>query len=293
MTATALARKADLTGSLFMILAMALFAIEDAFIKTAARTLPVGQVLILFGLGGAVIFASLVAWTRQPLFVPDVLSRPMRIRVVFEVTGRLFYTLAIALIPLSAATVILQATPLVVVAGAALLFGERVGWRRWTAIGVGLLGVVVIVKPGTDSFTLLSLLAVLGMIGFAGRDLASRAAPPTVGTLRLGFYGFCAVIAAGAIYAIWDGSAFVRPDQVAALSLASAAIVGVAAYACLMRAMRTGDVGAVTPFRYTRLLFGIAMGVALFGERPDLATWIGSGLIVLSGLFVMARGRRA
>ena len=292
MTATALSRKADLTGSAFMILAMALFAIEDALIKTAARSLPVGEVLILFGLGGAVIFAGLIAWSRLPLFVPDVLSRPMRIRVVFEVTGRLFYTLAIAMIPLSAATVILQATPLVVVAGAALLFRERVGWRRWTAIAVGLLGVVVIIKPGTDSFSLLSLLAVLGMIGFAGRDLASRAAPPTVGTLRLGFYGFCAVIAAGTIYAIWEGSAFVRPGPVAALGLLLAAIVGAAAYACLMRAMRTGDVGAVTPFRYTRLLFGIAMGAALFGERPDLATWIGSGLIVLSGLFVMARGRQ-
>ena len=291
MTATALSRKADLTGSLFMILAMALFAVEDAFIKTAARSLPVGQVLILFGLGGAAVFAVLTARARQPLFVPDVLSRPMRIRVVFEVTGRLFYTLAIAMIPLSAATVILQATPLVVVAGAALLFGEHVGWRRWTAILIGLLGVAVIIKPGTDSFSVLSLLAVLGMIGFAGRDLASRAAPPTVGTLRLGFYGFCAVVIAGAIYSLWDGNAFLAPDRTAGLSLACAALTGAAAYASLMKAMRSGDVSAVTPFRYTRLLFGIAMGVVLFGERPDLATAIGSGLIVLSGLFIMWRGK--
>ena len=292
MTATALSRKANLTGSLFMILAMALFAVEDAFIKFAARSLPVGQVLILFGLGGALVFAMLALVTRTPLFVPDVLSRPMRIRAVFEVTGRLFYTLAIAMIPLSAATVILQATPLVVVAGAALLFGERVGWRRWTAILIGLLGVVVIIKPGTDSFSLLSLLAVIGMFGFAGRDLASRAAPPTVGTLLLGFYGFCAVIVAGTAIALWDGSAFVRPGVFTALSLAWAVNAGVAAYASLMKAMRSGDVSAVTPFRYSRLLFGIAMGIALFGERPDLATWIGSGLIVLSGLFIMWRGQR-
>lgn len=292
MTATALARKANVTGSLFMILAMALFAVEDAFIKSAARTLPVGQVLLLFGLGGALVFAMLALVTRTTLFVPDVLSRPMRIRAVFEVTGRLFYTLAIAMIPLSAATVILQATPLVVVAGAALLFRERVGWRRWTAILIGLAGVVVIIQPGTDSFTLLSLLAVIGMIGFAGRDLASRAAPPTVGTLLLGFYGFCAVIVAGAAIALWDGSAFVRPSLWSQLSLACAVNAGVTAYACLMKAMRSGDVSAVTPFRYTRLLFGIAVGVTLFGERPDLATWIGSGLIVLSGLFIMWRGRR-
>ncbi|MBU0779087.1 MAG: DMT family transporter [Alphaproteobacteria bacterium] len=276
-----------------MVLAMALFAVEDAFIKTAALTLPIGQVLILFGLGGACVFAALLRLNRMALFVPDVLSRPMRIRAVFEVTGRLFYVLAIAMIPLSAATVILQATPLVVVAGAAIVFGETVGWRRWTAIIVGLIGVIIIIQPGTDSFSALSLLAIIGMFGFAGRDLASRAAPASIGTLRLGLYGFCAVIVAGALYTLWEGAGVIRPTPLAALSLLGAVGAGVAAYASLMKAMRTGDVSAVTPFRYTRLLFGIGMGVVLFGERLTTATWAGSALIVLSGLFIMWRGKKA
>ena len=293
MTATALARKADLTGSAFMILAMALFAVEDAFIKSAARSLPVGEVLMLFGLGGALVFGTLARLRGLPLFVPDLLSRPMCIRAVFEVSGRLFYTLAIALIPLSAATVILQATPLVVVAGAAVLFGERVGWRRWAAILIGLLGVVIIIEPGTAGFSLLSLLAVAGMIGFAGRDLASRAAPPTVGTLRLGLTGFCAVIVAGLIVALWDGQALTRPGGGAIFAVVWAVTAGVGAYACLMKAMRTGDVSAVTPFRYSRLLFGVAIGVVVFGETLDTATLSGAGLIVLSGLFIMWRGKPA
>lgn len=293
MIDTAIARKADLIGSAFMVLAMALFAVEDAFIKTAALTLPIGQVLILFGLGGACVFAALLRLNAMTLFVPDVLSRPMRIRAVFEVTGRLFYVLAIAMIPLSAATVILQATPLVVVAGAAIVFGETVGWRRWTAIIVGLIGVIIIIQPGTDSFSALSLLAIIGMFGFAGRDLASRAAPASIGTLRLGLYGFCAVIVAGALYTLWEGAGVIRPTLLAALSLLGAVGAGVAAYASLMKAMRTGDVSAVTPFRYTRLLFGIGMGVVLFGERLTTATWAGSALIVLSGLFIMWRGKKA
>ncbi|UTH45989.1 DMT family transporter [Loktanella salsilacus] len=276
-----------------MVLAMALFAVEDAFIKTAALTLPIGQVLILFGLGGACVFAALLRLNGMALFVPDVLSRPMRIRAVFEVTGRLFYVLAIAMIPLSAATVILQATPLVVVAGAAIVFGETVGWRRWTAIIVGLIGVIIIIQPGTDSFSALSLLAIIGMFGFAGRDLASRAAPASIGTLRLGLYGFCAVIVAGALYTLWEGAGVIRPTPPAVLSLLGAVGAGVAAYASLMKAMRTGDVSAVTPFRYTRLLFGIGMGVVLFGERLTTATWAGSALIVLSGLFIMWRGKKA
>jgi len=157
---------------------------------------------------------------------------------------------------------------------------------------IGLSGVVVIVQPGTDSFSLLSILAVVGMIGFAGRDLASRAAPATVGTHVLGTYGFLAVIVAGAIVALWEGAAFRRPDATVTLCLTGAILAGVVAYASLMKAMRSGEVSAVTPFRYTRLLFGIALGVLVFGERLSLSMAVGSGLIVLSGLFILWRGRQ-
>ena len=191
---------------------MAIFAIEVAFVKAAAVTLPVGQILIMFGLGGAFIFACVIKLNDDPLFVREVVSRSMLVRVFFEVVGRLFYVLAIALIPLSAATVILQATPLVVVAGAALIFGEKVGWRRWTAIILGLIGIVIIVQPGTDSFSMLSILAVVGMIGFAGRDLASRAAPASLSTWILGLYGFLSIILAGVLVSVWQATLYVQPN---------------------------------------------------------------------------------
>jgi drug/metabolite transporter (DMT)-like permease len=286
-------RRANLTGSLWMIAAMAAFAVEDTLIKTVAAAVPVGQVLILFGLGGAAAFAVLAQRSSQRLFVPEALSRPMRLRVLFEVSGRLFYTIAISLIPLSAATVILQATPLVVVAGAALILGETVGWRRWAAILVGLAGVVVIVRPGAEDFSLTSLLAVSGMLGFAGRDLASRAAPRSLGTFALGFYGFLSVFGAGVLFALWQGRAFAPLGAGSALGLAVAVLAGVAAYSCLMIAMRTGAVSAVTPFRYSRMLFGMGLGIAVFGERPDATTFIGASLILLSGLFILWRGRTA
>jgi len=286
-------RRANLMGSIWMIAAMAIFAVEDAFLKAASTVLPVGQILTIFGLGGAALFACLARLNNEPLFVPDILSLPMRIRVVFEIAGRLFYVLAIALTPLSAATVILQATPLVVVAGAALVFGEKVGWRRWFAIFIGLIGVVVIVQPGTDSFSALSILAVIGMIGFAGRDLASRAAPATLSTVILGLYGFLAIVAAGALFAVWQGVPFVGPDVGTCFYLFGAILAGVVAYSCLMKAMRTGEVSAVTPFRYTRLLFGITLGVVLFNEQLSPTMILGSGLIVFSGLFILWRGKSA
>ena len=272
---------------------MAGFAIEDSLLKVVTQSLPVGQVLILFGAMGAALFAAVAGRTKVRLFSRDVISRPMRIRVCFEVTGRLFYMLAIALTPLSAATVILQATPLVVVGGAAIVFGEKVGWRRWTAIVIGLIGVLVILQPGRESFSTLSLLAVLGMLGFAGRDLASRAAPISLGASVLGFYGFLAVIVAGGGFALWQGAAFVIPGGMAALCLVAATVIGVISYGSLMRAMRIGAVSAVTPFRYTRLLFGVGLGIALFGEVLSPAMIAGCGLIVLSGLFILWRGKRA
>jgi drug/metabolite transporter (DMT)-like permease len=280
-----------LAGSLWMIVSMGAFAIEDAFVKVATKTLPIGEVLILFGLGGMFIYMGLLRLNREPLLIPDVLSRPMLIRVVFEVTGRLFYVLAIALISLSVATVILQATPLVVVAGAVLVFGEKVGWRRWLAIIMGLLGVIVIVQPGTEGFSELSLLAIIGMIGFAGRDLASRAAPSTIGTSLLGLYGFLSVVISGVLYFIWADTPFVIPESEASLALLGGIIFGVLAYSCLMKAMRTGEVSAVTPFRYIRLLFGMALGLLLFDEVLTPTILFGSTLIVMTGLFITWRGK--
>lgn len=108
----------------------------------------------------------------------------------------------------------------------------------------------------------------------------------------MGFYGFLSVVLAGTLYALWDGAAFIVPDVTTTLTLIGAIIAGVVAYTCLMTAMRTGDVAAVTPFRYTRLLFGIALGVIMFGEAITPAMLAGSALIVLSGLFILWQAKR-
>lgn len=275
-----------------MVCAMFIFALEDALIKTAAVRLPAGEVLVLFGLGGMLVFGFAAAASGARLTSRDAFSPPMRIRFCFEVVARLFYVLALALTPLSATTVILQATPIVVVMGAAIIFGEKVGWRRWSAIIAGLIGVLIVLRPTADSFSALSILALVGMLGFAARDLASRAAPASLGTPVLGFYGYLAVVVAGIAYSLWEERPFVLPDAGSGLALAAAIACGTVAYSALMKAMRTGEISVVTPFRYTRLLFGLALGVLVFGETLDLPMIVGSGVIVLSGLFILWRGRR-
>lgn len=282
----------NLRGALFMVLAMLGFAIEDMLLKRVAGAgVPVGQILMIFGAGGALVFAALTRARGEPLWHPAVIRPRMLAKAGFEVAGRLFYTLALAFTALSNASAILQATPLVVVGGAALLFGERVGWRRWMAILIGLAGVLIILRPGPDGFTPASLLAVAGMLGFAGRDLATRAAPRVLSNFQLGIYGFLAMVPAGAFLMLWQGS-LVVPGHAALLQLGCAVIIGVAAYWALTVAMRTGEVSVVTPFRYTRLVFGLALGVLVFGERPDLAMLAGSALVVAAGIYTLLRSAR-
>ena len=274
-------------GALYMIASMAGFAVEDVFVKAAARGLPLGQVLLTIGLSGMLIFAAMAARRGEALLPPAFLSRPMLVRSAFEVTGRLFYGLAITLTALSTTSAILQATPLVVVAGAALVFGERVRPHRWLAVVLGLIGVLVILRPGSD-FSALSLLAVVGLLGFAGRDLATRAAPKGLSNRQLGALGFAMLASAGAILLVVTGGA-TMPTGLGLLYLAGGTVFAVAGYHALTYAMRTGEVSAVTPFRYTRLIFAMVLAMALFGERPDLATWIGAALVVGSGIFALKR----
>ena len=281
----------NLRGAAFMVASMAGFAVEDMFLKAASREMPLGQVVLIVGLCGMIVF-GLMAWHRgEAVLHPVMLQRPLLIRSAFEVSGRLFYSLAIALTPLSTTSAILQATPLFVVAAAAILFGEKVGWRRWSAVCVGFIGVLIILRPGIEGFSILSLLAVAGMIGFAGRDLATRAAPKVLSNRQLGVAGFAMLGLSGAIILAFTGGA--RLPQASGFALlAGNTLFAILGYHALTSAMRTGEVGFVTPFRYTRLVFALILAVLVFNERPDMATLAGSALIVASGVYTLIRGNR-
>ncbi len=278
-------------GSIWMVAAMAAFAVEDMYIKAATRSMPVGEALVIFGVGGMCAFVAMALHNGDRIVHPDAFSRPLILRSFSEVAGRLFYTLAIALTPLSSASAILQATPLVVALGAVVFFKEKVGWRRWLAISIGFGGVLMILRPGLGGFEPASVFAVLGTIGFAGRDLATRASPPTMSNMQLGIYGFAMLVVAGLLLLAFTGGV-VLPAIVDWARLAAATICGVFAYFSLTVAMRTGEISVVAPFRYTRLVFAMLLGVLVFSERPDFMTLAGSFVIVTSGIFTILRSRK-
>jgi drug/metabolite transporter (DMT)-like permease len=256
------------------------------------QQLPVGQVLMMFGAGGLCVFVFLARRAGASIFQAQVLTKNMLFRAVFEFFGRLFYVLAIALTPMSSATAILQSAPLFVVLGARIFLREKVDAKTWIAIFAGLFGVMIILRPSAADFSLLSLLALIGTLGFVGRDLFSRTAPSSLTKEVLGFYGFTTMMIAGACYAVWDGKPFVSLQAQQFIMLAAALLAGVFAYTALMTAMRTGSIGAVTPYRYSRLLFGISIGVIVFGEQLDAPMLLGCAIVIGAGLFIGWQNQR-
>jgi len=285
-------QKENFLGSFLMVVAMATFAVEDSVIKLVSSVLPVGQILFLLGVGGALSFSGLALILRKEIFSYGVFTRPMHFRVISEVTGRVFYSSALALTPLASSTMILQATPLVVVIGAAVLFKEKVSALRWAAVLLGFFGVLIIIDPSSDSFSFLSILAVLGMLGFAGRDLASRVVPKSLNILALGFHGFMSIALSGIVLTLFCNESIIWPDSSSWLYLLLGVFLGTIGYSALISAMRIGEVSAITPFRYSRIIFGVAIGMFFFGENITLTATLGCGLIVLSSFVVLHPNRR-
>lgn len=279
-------------GSVLMALAMAGFALEDMFIKLAAKTLPAGQVLLILAIGGTLIFGTLARVQGIALISPLARNPGVILRTLAEVVGSIGLITAIALTPLSSVSAIMQATPLFITLCAALFMGEQVGWRRWSAIIVGFAGVLLVIRPGTDGFNMLSLFAVLGVFGLGLRDLATRIVPATAPALVLSTYAFGALIPTGLAMMAVMGTAWVAPSLDAWVWMTCANGIGVLAYIGIVTASRTGEVSVVAPFRYVRLVFALAVGITVFGERPDALTLTGAAIIVGSGLYTLFRQAR-
>jgi drug/metabolite transporter (DMT)-like permease len=279
-------------ATLLMVGSMLGFAFEDLFLKRAASVLPPGQVIAMMGAAGAACF-WLVAWRRgEPILCRAALSAPALIRAVSEAVATVLYVTALALIPLSINSALLQASPLVVTMAAAVFLREPVGWRRWSAILVGFTGVLVILRPFGESFEIAGLLTVACVIVLAARDLATRVMPASIGTFQLTTWAYLGMVPAGLILMVISRTLPQTPDPARLLDLTGALVTGLVGYWAVTAAMRLGEVSVVAPFRYTRLVFSMILAMVFLGERPDALTYAGSALIIGSGLYTFWREAR-
>ncbi|WP_349037527.1 DMT family transporter [Pseudotabrizicola sp. 4114] len=275
-----------------MVASMAGFALEDLFLKRAASAMPPGQVIAMMGAGGAVVFWLIAARLRQPILTRRALTGAAALRTLSEALAAMLYITALALIPLSVNSALLQASPLVVTMGAALVLGEKVGWRRWTAIAVGFLGVLIILQPGTEGFRLAGLLTVACVFLMASRDLSTRVMHVSIGTFQLTTWAYLGLVPAGLVLMAMQGQSLQAIDPSQWVDLTGALVTGLFAYYAVTAAMRLGEVSVVAPFRYARLVFAMILAMIFFGERPDVWMLTGAALVIGSGLYTFAREAR-
>ena len=281
----------NLRGILLMLAAMVFFAIEDMFIKFVAGALPNGEIILVSGVFGVPVFAALAHRSGHSIWIRGGLHPAVLIRGCGEMVGSVAYVAALAAIPMPTVSAVLQAMPLVVTLGSALFMGEKVGWRRWAAIAVGLAGVLLVIRPGLDGFRPAALWVLLTVAGLAARDLSTRVIPKDYSDAQISAWGLVAVALLGAVMMGVSGKA-VLPDGLQTLQLCGMVCVGVIGYWAITAASRTGEVSVVAPFRYTRLVFVILIAWLVFGEPADVITLCGAGLIIGSGIYSFARERR-
>ena len=279
-------------AALLMVGSMAFFAVEDLFLKRSAEALPPGQVLALTGAAGACVFWGLAAGQRQRVLSLEALRGVALWRTLAEAAAAMLYIVALALAPLTMTSALLQASPLVVVAGAALFLGEKVGWRRWASILVGFVGVLVILEPWGAGFDPTGLLTVACVVALAARDLTTRVMPARIGTFQVATWAYLGLVPAGAALMAGMGQSFVWPTGGQWAGLGGALVSGLFGYYAVVAAMRLGEVSVVAPFRYTRLVFAMVVAMVFLGERPEGSTLVGAALVVGSGLYAFARERR-
>jgi S-adenosylmethionine uptake transporter len=269
---------ANVRGIAAMLGAMASFAIGDAVMKLLAGHMPLGESLFVRGL-----MASSAIWyaayrTGALTSVTKMWNKHLAWRTLGDSAASFFYIAALGRVPLADAGAIMQTNPLAVTAGAALFLGEKVGWRRWTATAVGFLGVLMIIQPGSSAFSWASLLVIVAVVTSAGRDLVTRrldgiptllvtAAAATATTfLSLGLLPF---------------ETWIKPHPVDVVRLGFAGLCMLLGQVLVVISIRSGDVSAVVPFRYSAIVWTMLLSVLIWGYWPNTLTL--AGIVVVSG----------
>ena len=283
----------NLRGALLMMLAMALFRVNETCTKLMAGEMPLAQIITLRGLvitGGT----FLIAWRMRllALRLTPRLWAMLTVRVGAEVGAAWFYLQALFNMPLANVTAIAQSAPLLLSLAAAVFLREPLGWRRLSAIMLGLFGVLIIARPGPDGFDAFAIYALISVVIGLVRDLVTRSMPATVSTVTVALLTVGGVTLAFAIGGLFDGQAWVSVSGRDMALLGTAGVASLFAFLGSITAMRTGEIAFVSAFRYTGLIWALVIGLLVFGDWPGWITLAGAGIVVASGLFTIYRERQ-
>ena len=278
-------------GSLLMVGSMAGFTLNDACMKVLLNEVPFFQAILLRGLLTLVLMVLLSRWLGGFDFrMPRKDWGLVLLRSLSEICATYFFITALFHMPIANVTAILQVLPLTVTLTSAMLFGDRLGWRRLLAIMIGFVGVMIIVRDGLTGLDSYAMYALIAVFFVTVRDLCARRMSDGVSSITVALIGGLGVIGFSAVGAIGEDWVAISPKSVALMTAAAVFIVG--GYLGSIMTMRVGEISFVAPFRYTSLLWALLLGFVVFGDWPDQLTMLGIVIVVLTGAFTFYRERK-
>ena len=278
----------NLLGAALMTCCVLAYVLNDAVMKLLFADIDFFQAIFLRGLVSLPPILILALMTKTLLQKYSTKNqRLIIIRILAEIGTTVTFLTALKHMPLANVTAILQSLPLAITMAAAIFLGEPVGWRRWSAICLGFTGVLIIIRPGLAGFNSYSLLALSAVLLLTVREISTRQLDKKIPTVTVALSTTLGITAFAALMLI--GTEWAEINFVSwSLIIAAAAAVTVATLLSVV-AMRTGDIGFVSPFRYTSLIGAIGLGILLFGEWPDGITLLGAAIIAFAGIYSLYR----
>jgi drug/metabolite transporter (DMT)-like permease len=277
----------NLRGIAAMVAATALFTCGDAAMKLVSTSLPTGETVFVRGLSTVTIVTVAAFWTGAIYRLRDAFVRAMGWRSVGDVGSALFFQAALARMPFADLMGILQMTPLSLTAASALFLGEHVGWRRWTAVVIGFAGALLVIKPGSSAFNAWALLGVLSVLSGSLRDVNTRRLDVALSPLLIMLLSQIVVAASG--LGCWVYETWTVPSLAELFFLVFASTFSLAGHLCMIYSLRSGEVGAIAPFRYAGIVWSILLGFLIWHQLPDALSFIGIAILVSAGLYTFYR----
>jgi drug/metabolite transporter (DMT)-like permease len=279
-------RSARLAGIGLMLFAIFMFCMGDAIGKFLVATYSVGELLLLRACAAFVVLSPII-WRQRAHFMRLERPRLQFLRVLLSSLEVAAFFLATVYLPLADVTTYYLACPIFVTALSAIVLRERVGWRRWSAILIGFCGVVVALRPSSQTVSWPALIALGGSLSFSVLMLITRSlrATPDVVMASAQFAG---TFLLGALMAPFG---WVTPDANSLALFALAGCIAVSALLCVNRSLKLAPASVVVPYQYSMIVWAILFGLAVFGDVPSPATIAGAAIIIGAGLYIFLRER--
>jgi drug/metabolite transporter (DMT)-like permease len=281
----------NLRGILAMMLAMGLFVLNDTLVKLAREHWSTGQIMTLRG-GIAILLMAVwlqISGAKRQL---GLVLRPVLLqRGLLEASIAAAFITALGAMPIADITAILMLAPLIITALSMILFGEKIGWRRWSAVFVGFFGMLLVVRPGGNTVAPLTLLlALASVVGVGLRDIQTRQIAPEIPSVIIAITSVFGTTLAGLALSAFGAAWAPITPYLFGLMAAAAFFVMFGNYA-IIEACRDVELSVVSPFRYVVIIWAMLMGILVFGDWPTPLALAGISLIGASGLYTLHRER--